>query len=162
MDSHAIHAVASRVLDDVYSASPSRPNARNGEPAWFYDMCSRIATLVGSEEVRYVSHTLDDRSEQDGVVWLFTDSLVIVSRVKGSRASTSIDVVALGRNSLTRLEVMEVSDAFKESGLDWPQRLRVDLSFQDGQTVSLPLERDSRYMTRLAALVPSLAHDLNR
>lgn len=161
MEDASISAIASRVLESVHRSSVERPDARNGEPRWYYDLCSRIAAVIGDDEILYVSHTFTDEFEQDGVLWLFTPHLVIVGTAKGNDRNCEVVVTAFGRRTLRELELLEISDAFGQQGPHWPARIRVRLTYGNDRSVTLPLERHSRALNDLAALLPGVARDLN-
>jgi hypothetical protein len=161
MEDSSISAVASRVLESVHRSSAERPDARGGEPRWYYDLCSRIAAVIGDDEVLYVSHTFTDEVEQDGVLWLFTPHLVVTGTAKGNDRDCEVVVTTFGRRTLRELEVLEFSDAFGKQGQYWPARMRLRLAYEADRSVTLPAEPHSLALNDLATLLPGLARDLN-
>lgn len=160
MSDSKISEVASAVIDAFHQASTEHPDASNGRPVWYYDLCSRIAALIGDSEILFVSHSFNDYAAQDGTAWLFTEHLAVRGSYVGDGQQGQVEVQAIGRKKLQSLAVDELSSAFGQSDEFWPRRIRVTLDY--GHVgAKLPLETSSFQTHKLAALLPSLAHDLN-
>lgn len=155
-----ISEVASAVIDALHGASPDHPDAGNGRPVWYYDLCSRIAVLIGDSEILFVSHSFNDYAAQDGTAWLFTEHLAVRGSYVGDGQKGQVEVQAIGRRSLQSLAVDELSNAFGQPDDFWPRRIRVSLDYGHVD-VTLPLETSSYQAHKLAALLPALALDLN-
>lgn len=139
------------------------PRARPG-------FVGRLATLIGNEEVLHLDAELSHQARCMGKVVVFTrDHLFVQTTGRGQEGLGEVVVRVLPRRTLVSLstkgnEVLsdQGSDGSGAADVVWPWPLGVDLTYEDGTSVSLPLHGDVWNSAEVAELLPSLLSDLDR
>ncbi|WP_166793199.1 hypothetical protein [Cryobacterium lactosi] len=153
---------ASDVCNRIYRVSESAIDVIDGNPSWFDQASSKIALIVGDAPIRYLDHNIATTDEKRAVILTFTDGVLVLIELDFDKDSPEADTRVIGRSELQGMSVGAVTNAVGYAGAEWPKRVAVSLVY-GADTYNLPFRSyDPHLALELAALVPSLAVDLNR
>lgn len=134
---------------------------------WSTDLLGRIAVLVGTETIEYVSGYVEQDGAVTGDIVVFTRDLLIEATFKADRHPGTYDfvldarVTAVRRSTIASISVQSVALIGDDAETEWPKRLKVTLALEGGKSLSLPLTKypASQSDSRTAAFVSRLLTD---
>ncbi|QZN85314.1 hypothetical protein [Cellulomonas sp. C5510] len=132
---------------------------------WYPPAHSSLLALVGDARVEFVN--LRGQAEDDGVGFsvgadVFTaTSVVTLTASKVGGRDVTWRVFAVGRSTISKVEVAATADAFLAGNSEWPKVRHAVVTFADGRELALtPNGQSSRDREELADLVLSFVRAL--
>ncbi|KZM78079.1 hypothetical protein [Cellulosimicrobium sp. I38E] len=137
-------------------------------PDWYGFALGDIALVVGDDEIVYTDAAASDAESEEphtAEIAVFTNSLLIHVKAEKREDGDSRTTTVISRSTLSRLQVHTGTSA-TETRIDarWPGHVRLELDYDDGPKLRLPLGRyvNRNHSDRLAKFFPSLREDLLR
>ena len=131
----------------------------------------RIATLVGTDRVKYIDDNLvaeEDDEAVRGDILVVTQRRVILAKLAarvGEEGHDDLAVATWARSALRQASIRPTKSSSWSrdfaTGPEWPPQGKIDLTYADGTSLTLPLgDADAETLRRLRELVPSLLDDI--